>query len=135
MKTVSILSTALLLLLFFTSCKKENLSGKIVGKWQIREVFNGYANGGDFQWSAVPAQYQTSLEFNASGGFIETYPAGWMPGQCTGTYSLLSEGEIQISSNCATIPYQLEFAVSNRVLTISYLVREGVIREKFVRVN
>lgn len=135
MKTINILQTTLLLAVLFTSCKKESVSERIVGKWRIQEVFHGYFNGGDFRWSTVPTLYQSSLEFNASGGFKEVRPAGWQPAQCTGTYRLLSDGELQILSDCSSIPYNVSITVANKVLTVTYPVREGEVKEKFIKVE
>jgi hypothetical protein len=135
MKTINILQVTLLIALSFTSCKKENFSERIVGKWQIQEVFNGYSNGGDFRWSTVPSQYQSSLEFNANGGFKEVRATGFLPAQCTGIYRLLSNGEIQVLSDCSATPYNLSISVSNKVLTITHFVREGEVKEKFIKVE
>ncbi len=135
MKTTIILQVILLLGLSFTSCKKENFNEKIIGKWQIQEVFNGYSNGGDFRWSTVPSQYKNSLEFNANGGFKEVRATGNLPVQCTGNYSLLSNGDIQVVSDCSSTPYNLSISVSNEVLIINHLVREGEIKEKFIKVK
>lgn len=134
MKTINILQITILLALILISCKKENVSEIIVGKWQIQEVFNGYSNGGDFRWSTVPGQFQSSLEFNASGGFKEVR-AGSMPVLCTGSYRLLSNGEIQVLSDCSSTPYNLSVIVSNKVLTITHLVREGEIIEKYIKLE
>lgn len=98
-------------------------------------IFNGYFNGGDFRWSTVPSQYQNTLEFDERGGFKETRPEGCLPAQCLGTYRLLNDGEIQILSSCSATPYNLSMSVSNKVLTITHLVREGEDKEMFIKVE
>ena len=48
---------------------------------------------------------------------------------------LLSEEHklIQINSTCNTVPFILEVNLSKKELTIIHQVREGLVREKFIR--
>src|SRR5215217_3424950 len=74
----------LLFILFFSSCKKENIANKLAGKWQIQQVYNGYINGGDFKWSTIRDEYKSSLNLNSDGTFIEDLLNNWSPYQCSG---------------------------------------------------
>jgi hypothetical protein len=132
MKTKTLLLFSPLLILFICSCNKESLSEKIVGKWQIQERYDGYAMGGTYQWSSIPAQYQYYLEFSANGNFAENH---WNFGQCDGTYSLVNENKLRINSSCYTTPVNLNITLSDNTLIITYNVIEGQIKEKFLKIK
>ena len=129
MKTVHSLILTSLIALFLSSCTKESFEEKIVGKWQIQEVYNGYANGGNFQWTAVPDQYRSVMEFHDNGTFAESSGR-----YCTGgTYTVINDDQIQINSNCFVEPFILYVNLSKKELTITHPVREGEVKEKFIR--
>jgi hypothetical protein len=122
-----------LILFFFTSCSKEILPDPIIGKWQIQEVYNGYTNGGNFQWQSVPEQQKISISFYNDGSFIENRPSA-LPSQCNGTYTIINQQEIKTSSNCYGDSYSFLYEVVNNNLIITHLVREGEIKEKFIKI-
>ena len=129
MKTVHSILLTSLLALSLSSCTKESFDEKIVGKWQIQEVYNGYANGGNFQWTAVPDQYRSIMEFHDNGTFTESSGR-----YCTaGTYTVINDDQIQINSNCFVEPFILYVNLSKKELTITHPVREGEVKEKFIR--
>ena len=133
MKTVYSILLASLFTLLFTSCTKESFDEKIVGKWQIQEVYNGYTNGGNFQWTTVPDLNRSVIEFLENGNFNENKASGSYPNSCSGTYTLINENQVQINSTCNSAPYILSVNLSNKELTITHSVREGEIKEKFIR--
>jgi hypothetical protein len=134
-KPYSKLLFGLSFILFVFSCKKENISNNLVGRWQIQEVYNGYVNGGDFKWSAVPNEFKSSITFSSDGSFSQILPGTWSPNQCSGTYVLINENELSVSSTCTTIPYNIGVDIDERVLIITRKVIEGEVKEKFIRIN
>ena len=101
----------------------------------MQQVYNGYANGGDFKWSAIPDEYTFSLAFNRDGSFSESLPVSWFPNQCSGSYVLINENELKVNSSCYTEPYSIIFYVSEKYLIITHRVIEGEIKEKFIKTN
>jgi hypothetical protein len=63
---------AMLAITTIASCKKADIIEKvgIVGKWQLIEVFNGYANGGDFTWSPVSIDNAHTITFTLMENII-----------------------------------------------------------------
>ena len=135
MITYSNLLSGLLFILFFSSCKKENISNNLVGSWQIQQVYKGYVNGGDFKWSAVPNEYKSSITFSSDGSYNEILPGNWSPNQCSGTYVLINENELRVHSTCSAIPYNIGVDISEKVLIITRRVIEGEIKERFIKIN
>ena len=135
MKTYSKLLLSLSFIFFFSSCRKENVTNKLVGSWQILQVYNGYTMGGDFKWSTVPKEYKSSIAFNRDGSFSESLPGSWSSNQCTGNYVLINENELRVNSTCSTMPYNIIFDVSEGFLIITHKVIEGEIKEKFIKIN
>jgi hypothetical protein len=88
MKTVNSILFFSFIILSLTSCTKESFDQKIVGKWEIREEFAGYAMGGNFQWNAIPDQHRYSIEFREDGNFTETRAPGNSPNVCAGNYTI-----------------------------------------------
>jgi hypothetical protein len=128
-----------LLLIFtclFASCKKETSSETgIIGKWKLVEQYNGYANGGDFKWSPVPEDFQKTISFQNNGAYSE-YNKGQYPDQCNGTYSLINSNEVLFNSACSSEPYTLRIdRLPNKLLVITYMVRQGEIKQKFIQIK
>ena len=73
MKIIFLLST-LVLLAVCTSCNKENVikNNGIYGKWQYKEVYDGYFNGGNFTWTKITTDNSHTREFKNNGQFIKT---------------------------------------------------------------
>ena len=124
-------------LLLFTfilfSCRKnEGFKTPLVGNWELSETFDGYANGGKFIWQPVPASAITKLSFSATNGYTSDCPANNKT--CIGTYLLKGSNAIEISSNCnyEALTYTIT-ELTSKSLILDYQVREGVIREKYVK--
>jgi hypothetical protein len=133
MKTILYCFVIMASLLCLTSCKKENLSQSLVGKWKAVERFNGYADGGDFTWKEVPNTYQFIIEFFNNGQYIETDPSG---ATYSGSYQLINNNQIRFIATGSTGYSDLYFALlPNANLIINYQVREGVIKEKYIQIN
>ena len=117
---------AALLLTTISSCKKTE-SGKnagIVGKWQLKEVFDGYANGGHFQWNNVSNDDSHSLEFADNGQFFRKENKNGNFQECTGTYQLQTDNNLEINSNCSTTIEEMK--VSELTATILIINRQGI---------
>lgn len=134
-KTYSTFLFGLSFILFLSSCKKENQPNNLVGSWEIQQVYNGYVNGGDFQWSAVLNEYKSSITFNSDGSYSEDLPGNWSPNQCTGTYVLINPAEVRVNSTCSTIPYIIVVDISEKMLIMTHRVMEGEIKKKFIKIN
>ena len=135
MKTLSSILFFTIIIFSLTSCTKESFDKKIVGKWQIKEIYNGIA-GSPFRWNTIPEEYRYSIEFLEDGSFIKTEGPVNLPNVCMGTYSLPNENEIILSSRCinsSQSPNNLNLA--HEALTITYEVFEGEIKEKFIKVQ
>jgi hypothetical protein len=113
-------------------CSKNEDSNGIVGKWQLIEEFEGYVNGGDFQWSPVPEEGQIILIFSGRGDYQQIRPGNAI---CEGTY-LLQAGEIiTIDTECQSEPYHQEFSIEGEFLLLTYTGREGYTIQKYIRLE
>jgi hypothetical protein len=120
---------------FATSCTKEE-EARITGTWEIREVYNGYNNGGNFQWNEVPAEYRTTISFYDNGSYTISQPQGAAPSTCSGDYQLHSDNRIQLQMSCfSSWDYSTISGLTPARLELSRDVTEGTIREKYVRIN
>src|SRR3982751_6639577 len=126
MKTVNSILFFSFILLSLTSCTKdsESFDQKIVGKWQISEIYNGIA-GSPFGWNTIQEQYKYSIQFQEDGSFIKTEAPGSSPSVCTGTYTLTNQNEIILNSVCNNSSEKLNLNLTSKALTITYQVREG----------
>ena len=132
MKTVHSIFLTSLLVLFLSSCTKENFDDKIVCKWQIQGMYQPDARG-QISWWNIPEQDRSVIEFHEDGSFVESSPGSYSLNYCAGTYVLNSNDQIQINSTCNTVPFILAVNLSKKELTIIHQVREGLVREKFIR--
>lgn len=121
------------MLLFFTSCKKENFNNNIIGKWKLSEKMDAYVNGGQFTWENVPAEHQMEVQFDTNGSYHEKRPNGTDFTLCMGSFHLLSETELEINTPCLVQPYFVSVSVQNDILEITHIVREGKIIEKYIK--
>ena len=107
--------------------QKTPITSLWVGSWQFVEQYQGYRNGGNFQWNAIPngsiwvlGQDSTFQEANST---------------CKGTYSLDSlKKQMTIRSTCNnySVKYSLLSADS---FIIDRQGREGIIRDKYKKVK
>ncbi|MFY0599937.1 MAG: hypothetical protein JXR03_09725 [Cyclobacteriaceae bacterium] len=126
--------TAIGLLVFRCSSNKD-INPKIVGEWKLIETFNGYANGGDFKWTTVPNTYSEIIQLTSNGRYFENIDSKEVQRQCTGTYRLLPDSVLEITSSCQTYPIQNEIELMQATLIINIQVREGIIRRKYTSTN
>lgn len=121
-----------LMALAVAACTDEKpvIKPGLVGKWIEVEVFQGYVNGGSFNWHLVAGENATVIEFAANGGYRESDANK----NCTGTYMMLAGDSLEITSSCqtATRRYYISELTTN-TLIIDVQVREGVVREKYHR--
>ncbi|MFC4262650.1 hypothetical protein ACFOWM_07165 [Ferruginibacter yonginensis] len=129
----------LCLLLFvatFSSCKKDNVNNGIIGKWKLIEVYDGYANGGNFQWNNISNDYSHSLEFSENGQYLRQENINGNNQQCIGTYILQTDNNLEINSNCNTAIEKMKISeLTTTILIIDRQVIEGKIRYKYTTIN
>jgi hypothetical protein len=128
MKTQLLL--ALYALFVFTSCKKENEAPVLTGEWQLSARFDGYANGGSFQWQEVPSAQVKTIRFNRDGSFTEQDPANSQ--LCRGSYAV-DGSTLLLDSDCgAPVKLRLD-RFTGTVMELAYAVREGQVIERYAR--
>ena len=115
----------------FSSCKKEKNNG-ILGKWKLVEVYDGYANGGNFQWNNISNESSHTLEFSDNAQYIRQENINGNNQQCIGTYILQTDNNLEINSNCNTVTEKIKISeISSTVLIIDRQGIEGKIRYKY----
>lgn len=115
-----------------SSCKKLVENNGIVGSWKIVEQFDGYANGGNFQWNSVPSENAHILSFTAEGKYQKAEMINGVQSNCTGTYFLHPDNKLEINSTCNTVTeraFVSERTTTTLILDCSGI--EGVIRYKY----
>jgi hypothetical protein len=120
-------------MLLLASCKKERMEESIVGRWELQKMYDGYANGGKFEWTIVPLQCRYILEFDHNGGFKQIESVNINPQNCTGKYILQSGPTLHIETSYYLNPQNLNISLSKGSLEITHQAREGVIIERFVK--
>jgi hypothetical protein len=129
MKTVRFILISFFLQILFSSCKKDNQLS-ITGKWITQEYYNGYGDGGDFKWHAFDDQYKDTIEFTSDGHYLQ----GTYPGSCNGTYTVTNH-DINYITPCGSNTISFYFEYLPNSLIISHIVREGIIKIKYIKVN
>jgi len=119
------------LLALFSGCSKEQCTeNKIVGKWKLVSRYDGYLNGGNFQWNQVPDEHVEYMVFGADGSFNQYDAAN----NCTGNYLVAPVGMVEVVSTCQMFPYTLNISkLTHNTLIIDFQGREGTVRRKFKR--
>lgn len=135
MKTI--LSLTLLSLLIFSSCSKDSVlsNQSIIGKWKLTETYSGYANGGNFSWTPVPAEYSKQVEFFGNGQFTEITNYNGNTDTCSGNFVLSTDSLLQRNTDCS--PYPVNRKISEHTslqLVLDHNVIEGVIKEKYIKI-
>ncbi|NJN33991.1 MAG: hypothetical protein HC817_06835, partial [Saprospiraceae bacterium] len=114
------------------SCKKEK-TNPILGNWKLIKVFDGYFNGGNFQWNNVPDESSKTLIFSENGEYRQKESYNRAYKQCIGTYSLKPDNTLEVNSNCNLGTEKMKISeISSTLLIIDRQVREGVIRFKYI---
>ncbi|NNV54116.1 hypothetical protein [Limnovirga soli] len=125
---------AMLAITTIASCKKADIIENvgIVGKWQLIEVFNGYANGGDFTWSPVSIDNAHTITFTQNGEYNKKENLNGNNQECIGTYSFQTSNNLEVNSNCNTITEKMFVSeLSTNSLILDQSVIEGKIRYKY----
>jgi hypothetical protein len=126
-----------IIMLFITSCNPEKAQNDVTpkpqlyGKWKAIEKYNGYINGGDFQWNTITNG--ESLEFKTNGDYIKIEPSNAL---CTGKFSWQKASksiELNVSCQVNTI-IQKYSELNDNTLIIDLQCREGIIRLKYAKI-
>ena len=123
-----------LLLVTISSCKKAtNIENSgLIGKWQLVEVFDGYANGGTFSWKNVSNDNSHMLTFTTNGQYIRKESLNGNFKECLGTFQVQPNSNIEVSSNCNTVVEKLIISeLTSTTLIIDRQGIEGKIRYKY----
>jgi hypothetical protein len=117
-----------------SSCKKADIIENvgIVGKWQLKEVFDGYANGGNFMWSSVSNDNSHTLTFKQNGQYNKKDNLNGNSQECIGTYNFQSSNNLAVNSNCNTMTERMfvsELTTNSLILDQSGI--EGKTRYKY----
>ena len=121
------------LLLTPFSCRKpiENTRG-IIGNWKLVELYDGYTNGGNFRWNAVPAEDAHVLSFSDDGIYLKTSTVNGAPVYCSGTYNLQANNSLEINSTCNTVTERAVVSeLTSKILILDRSGIEGLIRYKY----
>ncbi|HEV7620109.1 MAG TPA: hypothetical protein VGO09_00170 [Flavisolibacter sp.] len=135
MKSLKFFIVTASFVVLYSSCTKEHIPAKLSGKWQIQEIYNGYADGGDFQWSVVPEQYRDYIEFQQDSVYVVTLSPSSGSLKCFGSYKIINDHLISFKNDCQNSPSELPVDLTNESLNITYRVIEGQIIKKYIRVQ
>ena len=122
---------ALSLLVFaLLSCKKEPFdeNNGIYGTWLLVDRFDGYHNGGNFQWNAVQPNTIQYLEFGSNQTY-KSVASGNSSFECIGTFEILANDTLKISTNCNTAVFK--DIISHLTNSILIIDQQGVIRYRY----
>jgi hypothetical protein len=126
---------ALVSCVFIISCKKTEVytNDGLTGKWILKEMYDGYAMGGHFQWGAVSRANSHELQFYSNGRY-EVRPFTGNSGAYRGTYLLVNDSTLVRTSTediDSTMAMTYKIKLSPSELIIDYPNIEGVIRYKY----
>ena len=114
------------------SCKKETGNGNLIGKWNLIEVYDGYANGGQFKWNKISTESAHYLDFKNEGGYYKKENANGNFKECAGTFKIQNSNQLEINSNCNIgIERGTISELSTSQLIIDRQGIEGIIRYKY----
>lgn len=132
-----ILLSILVVCLTTISCKKEkNYNDRILGKWKLVEIYDGYLNGGKFQWNNIPNESSHTLIFNNNGQYILKEDINGNYSQCNGTYILKSDYNLELNSNCNYLTEKMKISeIQSSIIIIDRNVIEGTIRYKYILIE
>ena len=132
MKNIIIFILGFSLLACITACKKDSLdnANAIIGKWKLVEVYNGYANGGNFMWNTVADNDSHVLTFSQNKRYNKK--ENFNSQECVGTYVLLNSINLEVNTNCNTSTEKMTISeLTNTTLIIDRQVIEGKIKYKY----
>ena len=123
---------AITILMILFSCKKETGNGNLIGKWNLIEVYDGYANGGQFKWNKISGESAHYLDFKNDGGYYKKENANGNFKECAGTFKIQNSNQLEINSNCNIgIERGTISELSTSQLIIDHQGIEGIIRYKY----
>src|SRR4249920_3535130 len=84
------------------SCTKDDPEATtIIGRWESREYYDSGQMNGDPQWQNIPPEFRDTWEFQPDSNFLNIELRGNpLPDTCSGSYLLLSESQLQLTSSC-----------------------------------
>lgn len=116
------------------SCKKaaEVENNGITGAWKLVEVFDGYANGGHFQWNGVAEIDSHVFLFTADGKFEEKENLNGGFRICKGNYTFQNGNMLEVTTACNTTTAKMFVSeLTHATLIIDLHGIEGTIRHKY----
>lgn len=122
---------SIIICFIISGCSDDNNKPGIVGEWKLTEIYDGYANGGNFTWTSVPDTYYEFINFTSNGQYFKSGDLDGTQTQCNGTYQLLPDNILQIESSCQTVLVNHKIELTEKTLIIDIQVIEGVIRRKY----
>lgn len=123
-------------LLTIASCKKSIENNGLEGNWKLIEIYDGYANGGNFKWTFISTDNSHILSFSKDGKYLKTEGVSGNYTECKGTYSLQSGNNLEIHSNCNTVTEKAFISeLSPKILILDRSGIEGKIRYKYAAVK
>lgn len=122
----------IMILIAIVSCKKTVENNGLIGNWKLIEQYDGYANGGNFQWNKIPSENSHILSFTSDGRYRKDETSGTNQNNCIGTYVLQPDNKLEINSTCNTaIERALVSELTSKTLILDRSGIEGVIRYKY----
>ena len=122
----------IMILVAIVSCEKTVENNGLIGDWKLIEQYDGYANGGNFQWNKIPTENSHYLTFTADGNYQKTEIIYGTQYNCTGTYLLQTDNKLLINSNCNTVTERAFVSeLTPKTLILDRSGIEGVIRYKY----
>ena len=111
-----------------SSCKKtDNIENAgIIGKWELKEMYNGYANGGNYSWNTVSVDNSHTLTFRQNGEYYLKQNVNGNNQECFGTYILQPSNNLEITSSCNSLTEK--GFISELTPTLLILDRSGIER-------
>lgn len=129
---------AIVVTLTVLSCNKagEVENNGISGAWKLVEVFDGYANGGNFQWNAVAGIDSHTFLFAADGKFEQRENLKGDLRICKGSYTFQNGNMLEVTTSCNTTTAKMfvnELTATSLIIDRAGI--EGTIRYKYKAVK
>ena len=122
----------IMILVAIVSCKKTIENNGLIGDWKLIEQYDGYANGGNFQWNKISSDNSHTLTFTSDGKYTKKETTISNQNNCTGTYIFQSDNKLEINSTCNTVTERAFVSeLTSRTLILDRSSIEGVIRYKY----
>ena len=103
-----------------------------MGKWNLIEVYDGYANGRQFKWNKISTESAHYLDFKNDGDYFKKENVNGNFKECAGTFKIQNSNQLEINSNCSIgIEKGTISELSTSLLIIDRQGIEGIIRYKY----